>query len=95
MLKDEWQIELPLRDKVSAATAITDDEILEMVLTAANDAFKLKLESVGVENFVSFERVVLLQSIDSHWREHLSALDYLRQGIHLRGYAQKQPKQVY
>ena len=95
VLKEEWQIELPLRDKVSAATAITDDEILEMVLTAANDAFKLKLESVGVENFVSFERVVLLQSIDSHWREHLSALDYLRQGIHLRGYAQKQPKQEY
>ncbi len=95
VLKDEWQIELPLRDKVSAATAITDDEILEMVLTAANDAFKQKLESVGVENFVSFERVVLLQSIDSHWREHLSALDYLRQGIHLRGYAQKQPKQEY
>jgi preprotein translocase subunit SecA len=95
VLKDEWQIELPLRDKVSAATAITDDEILEMVLTAANEAFKLKLESVGVENFVSFERVVLLQSIDSHWREHLSALDYLRQGIHLRGYAQKQPKQEY
>ncbi len=95
VLKDEWQIELPLREKVSAATAITDDEILEMVLTAANDAFKQKLESVGVENFVSFERVVLLQSIDSHWREHLSALDYLRQGIHLRGYAQKQPKQEY
>ena len=95
VLKDEWQIELPLRDKVSAATAITDDEILEMVLTAANDAFRQKLESVGVENFVSFERVVLLQSIDSHWREHLSALDYLRQGIHLRGYAQKQPKQEY
>ena len=95
VLKDEWQIELPLRDKVSAATAITDDEILEMVLAAANEAFKLKLESVGVENFVSFERVVLLQSIDSHWREHLSALDYLRQGIHLRGYAQKQPKQEY
>ena len=95
VLKEEWQIELPLRDKVSAATAITDDEILEMVLTAANEAFKLKLESVGVENFVSFERVVLLQSIDSHWREHLSALDYLRQGIHLRGYAQKQPKQEY
>ena len=95
VLKDEWQIELPLREKVSAATAITDDEILDMVLAAANEAFKLKLESVGVENFVPFERVVLLQSIDSHWREHLSALDYLRQGIHLRGYAQKQPKQEY
>ena len=95
VLKDDWQIDLPLREKVSAATAITDDEILEMVLAAANNAFKVKLDAVGVENFVPFERVVLLQSIDTHWREHLSALDYLRQGIHLRGYAQKQPKQEY
>ena len=95
ILKDEWQIELTLREKVAAATAITDDEILEMVLKAANDSFKVKLDAVGVENFVPFERVVLLQSIDTHWREHLSALDYLRQGIHLRGYAQKQPKQEY
>jgi preprotein translocase subunit SecA len=95
VLNDEWQIQLPLREKVAAATAITDDEILEMVLQAANDAFKIKLDAVGVENFVPFERVVLLQSIDTHWREHLSSLDYLRQGIHLRGYAQKQPKQEY
>ena len=95
VLKDEWQIELPLREKVASATAITDEEILGMVLTAANEAFKVKLDAVGVENFVTFERVVLLQSIDTHWREHLSALDYLRQGIHLRGYAQKQPKQEY
>jgi preprotein translocase subunit SecA len=50
---------------------------------------------VGQENFTQFERVVLLQNIDSHWREHLSSLDYLRQGIHLRGFAQKQPKQEY
>jgi preprotein translocase subunit SecA len=95
VLKDEWQIELPLRETVAAATAITDEEILEMVLAAANNAFQVKLEAVGVENFVPFERVVLLQSIDSQWREHLSSLDYLRQGIHLRGYAQKQPKQEY
>jgi preprotein translocase subunit SecA len=95
ILSDEWQIQLPLRETVASATAITDEEILEMVLTAANNAFKVKLESIGVENFVPFERVVLLQSIDTHWREHLSALDYLRQGIHLRGYAQKQPKQEY
>ncbi len=95
VLKDEWQIELPLREKVVAATAITDEEILETVLAAANNAFNVKLEVVGVENFVPFERVVLLQSIDTQWREHLSSLDYLRQGIHLRGYAQKQPKQEY
>ena len=95
VLNDEWQLQLSLREKVEAATAITDEEILEMVLTAANTAFKVKLDAVGVENFVPFERVVLLQSIDTHWREHLSSLDYLRQGIHLRGYAQKQPKQEY
>ena len=95
VLQDEWQIALPLRETVSAATAITDEEILEMVLAAANSAFNVKLEAVGVENFVPFERVVLLQSIDTQWREHLSSLDYLRQGIHLRGYAQKQPKQEY
>ncbi len=68
---------------------------MEKVLAAANEAFERKVEAVGKPNFTQFERIVLLQSIDTHWREHLSALDYLRQGIHLRGYAQKQPKQEY
>ena len=94
-LAEEWLLELPLRDKVQASNAITDEEILEWVLAAAHAHFQTKLDSAGAENFTSFERMVLLQSIDSHWREHLSALDYLRQGIHLRGYAQKQPKQEY
>ncbi len=94
-LADEWQIDLPLAEVVQSASAITDDDILEKVQTAANDAFAAKLALVGSANFVPFERMVLLQSIDTHWREHLSALDYLRQGIHLRGYAQKQPKQEY
>ncbi len=95
VLRDEWQIEFPLRAELDAATAITDDEVVEKVIAAANAAFDDKVEKIGEENFMQFERVVLLQSIDSHWREHLSALDYLRQGIHLRGYAQKQPKQEY
>jgi len=95
VLRDEWQIELPLRQELEAAAAITDEEIVEKVVAAANAAFADKVEKIGEENFTQFERVVLLQSIDSHWREHLSALDYLRQGIHLRGYAQKQPKQEY
>ena len=94
-LADEWQIELPLKDIVQGATAITDDDIVEKVQTAASEAFAAKVALVGRENFAPFERMVLLQSIDTHWREHLSALDYLRQGIHLRGYAQKQPKQEY
>ncbi|MEP6589185.1 MAG: SEC-C metal-binding domain-containing protein, partial [Polaromonas sp.] len=95
VLREEWQIELALRQEIESATAITDEEVLEKVSAAAEAAFAEKLEKIGKENFTQFERVVLLQSIDSHWREHLSALDYLRQGIHLRGYAQKQPKQEY
>ena len=95
VLRDEWQLDVPLRAEVSAATAISDDDVLEKVVAAAHAAFGAKVATVGEENFVQFERMVLLQSIDTHWREHLSALDYLRQGIHLRGYAQKQPKQEY
>ncbi len=95
VLAEEWSIELGLQAKVQAASAITDEDILEMVLAAANAQFDAKLNQVGADNFISFERMILLQSIDTHWREHLSALDYLRQGIHLRGYAQKQPKQEY
>ncbi len=94
-LANEWQISLPLTQTVAAASAITDEDILAQVLQAAHDAFQVKLDQVGAEQFTPFMRMVLLQSIDSHWREHLSALDYLRQGIHLRGYAQKQPKQEY
>ena len=94
-LAEEWQVSLDLHSKVQAASAITDDDILEMVISATNDSFKVKVDQIGTDNFTSFERVVLLQSIDTHWRDHLSALDYLRQGIHLRGYAQKQPKQEY
>ncbi len=95
VLKNDWQIELDLQAKVQASSAITDEEILQSVIDAAHAHFHAKLVLVGAENFVPFERMVLLQSIDTHWREHLSALDYLRQGIHLRGYAQKQPKQEY
>jgi len=94
-LNSEWHIELPLVEKVQAADAISDDDVLEMVLHAADQAFEAKLERVGAEQFTPFIRMVLLQNIDHYWREHLAALDYLRQGIHLRGYAQKQPKQEY
>jgi len=95
VLADEWQLALPLKQQVEDATAITDEDLLEQVHKAANELFDAKVNLVGAENFVQFERMVLLQSIDTHWREHLSSLDYLRQGIHLRGYAQKQPKQEY
>ena len=94
-LASEWQLHVPLAQTVTAASAITDEDILEQVVQAAHAAFQVKLDQVGAEQFTPFMRMVLLQNIDSHWREHLSALDYLRQGIHLRGYAQKQPKQEY
>ena len=94
-LQDDWQMPLSLRALVEGSQSITDDEILEKVVQSAHAIFNAKVELVGRENFTQFERAVLLQSFDSNWRDHLSALDYLRQGIHLRGYAQKQPKQEY
>jgi preprotein translocase subunit SecA len=95
VLSDEWGVDVPLQAEVSAASAITDEDIQARVRAQANKVFAAKVELAGGENFTRFERMVLLQSIDTHWRDHLSALDYLRQGIHLRGYAQKQPKQEY
>ncbi len=94
-LHSEWQLNTPLSVLISDAEAITDDEVVEHLLRAGSQQIQGKADLVGVENFTNYGRMVLLQSLDSHWREHLSALDYLRQGIHLRGYAQKQPKQEY
>ena len=94
-LRDEWAVEVPVSSWVSEAEAMDVDDIVARVLAAAKAVFDGKVQTVGEENFTQFERVVLLQTIDSQWREHLSSLDYLRQGIHLRGYAQKQPKQEY
>jgi preprotein translocase subunit SecA len=95
VLAESWQIDLPLRQQLVNETSVSDEDIVAKVVQAAHAAFAAKVEQIGEENFVQFQRMVLLQTIDTHWREHLSALDYLRQGIHLRGYAQKQPKQEY
>ncbi|HSW04472.1 preprotein translocase subunit SecA, partial [Aquabacterium sp.] len=94
-LTEEWQLEVPLQAEVASSDAITDEDLVEKVVAAANAQFEAKTAVVGLEQFNPFMRMVLLQSIDTHWREHLAALDYLRQGIHLRGYAQKNPKQEY
>jgi len=94
-LSDDWQIELPLRQWVDSEENLTDEQLLERVLKAADDAYAAKVGMVGSESFGNFERSIMLQLVDQHWREHLAALDHLRQGIHLRGYAQKQPKQEY
>jgi preprotein translocase subunit SecA len=94
-LNKDWKIQVDLQKVINEADSITAQDVLDMVINLANEAFNAKIKDVGAQQFTPFMRMVLLQSIDTHWREHLSALDYLRQGIHLRGYAQKQPKQEY
>ena len=95
VLAAEWNIDLPLVKMAASEPTLTGEDILERVLQAVNQAYEAKVAIVGKESFAGFERSVMLQSIDTHWREHLAALDHLRQGIHLRGYAQKNPKQEY
>ncbi|MBZ2208808.1 preprotein translocase subunit SecA [Massilia soli] len=94
-LANEWNLDIPLSDMLAADTNLNDEDILERVLAAAEESYAAKVAIVGKESFGGFERNVMLQSVDTHWREHLAALDHLRQGIHLRGYAQKNPKQEY
>jgi preprotein translocase subunit SecA len=94
-LDSDWQIALPIAQIVQDTKSINDEDVLEQVLEAARVAYRQKVDMVGAESWAGFERSVMLQVIDTQWREHLSALDHLRQGIHLRGYAQKNPKQEY
>jgi preprotein translocase subunit SecA len=94
-LESEWQLSVGLTELVKQSKSVTDEDVLEHVLNAARQAYQQKAEIVGAESWANFERSIMLQVIDSQWREHLSALDHLRQGIHLRGYAQKNPKQEY
>ncbi|WP_297572670.1 preprotein translocase subunit SecA [uncultured Deefgea sp.] len=91
----EMQIEADIAGWVANETTLTIDEMKTRVLAAAKTAYDSKVEQAGETNFRHFERSVLLQHVDQQWRDHLSALDHLRQGIHLRGYAQKNPKQEY
>jgi preprotein translocase subunit SecA len=95
LLTNEWGIQLDLQEWINNADSVEDEEILAKVVDAAKKNYQAKEDLTGRESFASFERSVMLYSLDSHWREHLAALDRLRQGIHLRGYAQKDPKQEY
>ena len=95
ILESDWQVQLPLAQMLKDKAELTDDDLLKALLVAADQSYHSKVELVGQEQFTGFERSIMLQMIDQHWREHLAALDYLRQGIHLRGYAQKNPKQEY
>ncbi|NIF41087.1 preprotein translocase subunit SecA [Burkholderia sp. Tr-862] len=94
-LRNDWQLDLAIQEMVNESSSITAEEILDAVTTAADEQYEAKVAMVGRESFSAFERSVMLQTVDRLWREHLAALDHLRQGIHLRGYAQKNPKQEY
>jgi preprotein translocase subunit SecA len=91
----ELQLQLPLSKLLEQDPGLDDNGLLAKAIEAANKAYHERHGSVPAETMRHAERLVLLSSLDSHWREHLGALDHLRQGIHLRGYAQKNPKQEY
>lgn len=95
ILESDWQLNVSIVEKIESAKTADDSDVLTWVTEAARVAYQNKIETVGINSWQPFERSVLLQVIDNHWREHLAALDHLRQGIHLRGYAQKNPKQEY
>ncbi|MBK7354555.1 preprotein translocase subunit SecA [Propionivibrio sp.] len=94
-LASELLLTLPIVEWFSNEPTLGDEAILGRIIEMADSAYQAKIDLVGAESFHQFEGNVMLQSLDTHWREHLAALDHLRQGIHLRGYAQKDPKQEY
>ncbi len=94
-LETEFFVVAPVAEWARADETLDEEKIARRVIEQAAKGYEAKFEPIDKETLHNYERAVMLQSIDTHWREHLAALDYLRQGIHLRGYAQKQPKQEY
>jgi preprotein translocase subunit SecA len=91
----EFQLRLPLVQWLEQEKNLDLNGLLIRIIDAAQQQYQVKVDQVGGEVMHGYERIIMLQSLDQHWREHLAALDHLRQGIHLRGYAQKNPKQEY
>jgi len=91
----EYQLHFPVQKWLEQESALHEENLSERIIDLTNEQYQTKVEKIGAEIMHHYERAVMLQSLDSHWREHLAALDHLRQGIHLRGYAQKNPKQEY
>lgn len=94
-LSDDFALDLPIAEWLDKDHSLYEETLRERILKAAIDTYKEKENIVGSESLRSFEKMIMLQTLDSMWKEHLAAMDYLRQGIHLRGYAQKDPKQEY
>jgi preprotein translocase subunit SecA len=95
VLRAEMGMDLPLKDWLEKEPELGDETLLERIVARAHEAYTAKVPAGAESSFRQYERYVMLQILDAHWREHLAALDHLRQGIHLRGYAQKNPKQEY
>ena len=94
-IEAEIGLKLPIGQWLEENTDLHEESLRERIMEIANASYAAKEELASAENMRQFERSVMLQSLDNHWREHLAALDHLRQGIHLRSYAQKNPKQEY
>ena len=94
-LAQQFGVVLDLKKLVDEQDELDDQGLADLAVQAANSVYEEKWKRVGREPFADFERSIIIQTVDQSWREHLAALDHLRQGIHLRGYAQKDPKQEY
>ncbi|MBI1965423.1 MAG: preprotein translocase subunit SecA [Betaproteobacteria bacterium] len=94
-LEAEIQLGLPVRQWLKNETELDEQDLRNRIVEAAHKLYRYKIKDVDPQAIRHYERAIMLQSLDSHWREHLAALDHLRQGIHLRGYAQKNPQQEY
>ena len=94
-LAGEFGLRLPIQEWLDKEESLDEEHLRARIIEAANGYYQEKFASVEARNVRDYERSIMLNFLDSHWREHLSALDHLRQGIHLRGYAQKNPKQEY
>jgi preprotein translocase subunit SecA len=94
-LKDDFDLAMPIAEWLDNEPGLHEETLRERILALTLEQYQRKEDVVGAEMLRSFEKGVMLQTLDSLWKEHLAAMDYLRQGIHLRGYAQKDPKQEY
>jgi preprotein translocase subunit SecA len=94
-LKNDFDLDLPLQNWLAEDDKLYEEALREKILETAVEVYKSKEETVGETVLRNFEKSVMLQTLDTLWKEHLAAMDHLRQGIHLRGYAQKNPKQEY
>ena len=94
-LRQDFALDLPIRHWLEEDNQLHEDNLRERIIEAATEEYQRKEEMVGAETMRNFEKGVMLQTLDELWKEHLSAMDHLRRGIHLRGYAQKDPKQEY